>query len=262
MSTYDASAPAVQPLMKMYWSAQGWREPPVPPVPAVLARAIADGVLFAQPRSHTHDGWVTAARQAAAAVNAEEVGDAFLESLSSRRLDLRSALASYTVGRVFPEHEFAAAAGAGYCGVCGQYPDPDEDVNVFNFERFKWGGVRHTDVRYVAFDLALFARAPRTGPTPADRQLGREVIEALRGLPKGTMIGKAAAALRMVASNKAEREILVEILAIAGIWRTPARSSYRTTFVPSVEDEETGPDPSSGIDDDAVAEFLPSLAGN
>jgi hypothetical protein len=253
VSTYDASATALRPLMKMFWSAGGWREPPVPPGPAVMAQALKDGVLFRQPRSHTHDGWVTAARRAATDFSAAEVGDAFLESLSSRRLDLRSALASYAVARVFPEHEFATAPRGEYCVVCGQYPDPDEDVNVLNFERFKWGGVRHAEVRYVACDLALFGRAPRTGSTPADRQLGREVLEALRGLPKGAMIGKAAAALRMVPGNNAEREILAEILAIAGIWRTPARSSYRTAFPPP--GEEAG-DVDGGVDDEAVAEFL------
>ena len=245
MSTYDASAAALRPLMKMFWSARGWREPPVPPAPAELARAIADGVLFDQPRSDSHDGWVTAARRAAAGLSAEEVGAGFLESLSSRRLDLRSALGSYAVARMLREHEFEAAPGASYCAVCEQYRDPTEDLNIFSFERFKWGGVRRTDVRYVAFDLEQFARAPRTGPTPADRQLGREVVEALRGLPDRSMIGKAAAALRMIPSNKEEREILVEILATCGIWRTPARSTYRS-----------GGNEGFGVDDEAVAEFL------
>ncbi len=96
----------------------------------------------------------------------------------------------------------------------------------------------------MAFDLEQFARAPRTGPTPADRQLGRDMIDALRGLPDRSMIGKAAAALRMIPSNKEEREILVEILATCGIWRTPARSTYRS-------DGGEG----FGVDDEAVAEF-------
>ncbi|MFI7542974.1 hypothetical protein [Actinoplanes sp. NPDC049599] len=197
-----------------------------------------------RPRSDSHDGWVAAARKAAASVSAAEVGDAFLESLSSRRLDLRSALGSYAVGRALEEHEYRAARGARHCVVCEQYPDPEEDVNVLNFERFKWGGVRHSDVRYVAFDLEQFARAPRTGATDADRLLGREIIKTLGALPAGSMVGKAAASLRMVPSNKAEREVLVMILMSFGIWSPVTRAAYR----------DTGKE--SGINDGAVAEFL------
>jgi hypothetical protein len=247
MSTYDASASALRPLMRMFWSAEGWREPPVPPGPAERAKAIADGLLVDRPRSESHDGWVAAARKAAAAVSAAEVGDAFLESLGSRRLDLRSALGSYPVGRALQEHEYRAAKGARYCVVCEQYPSPEEDVNVLNFERFKWGGVRHSDVRYVAFDLEQFARAPRTGAIAADRQLGGEIIETLRGLPAGSMPGKAAAALRMVPSNKAERETLVTILMSCGVWTPVTRSARR----------DSGQE--SGINDAAVAEFLAGI---
>ena len=51
MSTYDPSAPALRPLVTMFWSAQGWREPRVPPGPADWVKAIADGVMFDQLRS-------------------------------------------------------------------------------------------------------------------------------------------------------------------------------------------------------------------
>lgn len=224
MPPYDASPVALRPLMKMFWWAEGWREPPVPP--PNLAEVIAADLMFAQPRSDTHDGWVAAARKAAATVTAEQVGDAFLESLTSRRLDLRSALGSYAVARALREHDFQAARGSGWCAVCELYPEVEEDLNTFNFERFKWAGVRRTDIAYVAFDLEQFANAPRTGATADDRRLGKEIITTLRALPERTMIGKAAAAVRLVPGNKDERENLVEILATAGVWRTPARTAY------------------------------------
>jgi hypothetical protein len=44
-----------------------------------------------------HDGWIRAARRAVAGVTAQEVGDAFLASLTSRRLDPRSTVASYAL---------------------------------------------------------------------------------------------------------------------------------------------------------------------
>src|SRR5690242_15813906 len=91
-ATYDPSPAALRPLMDMFWSAEGWRDPDQPPPADVLAEAVAAGVMFAQPRADDHDAWVTAARVAAEALSADEVGDAFLESLVTRRLDLRSAL--------------------------------------------------------------------------------------------------------------------------------------------------------------------------
>lgn len=68
-----------------------------------MAIAVAAGVMFSEPRMLDHDGWVTAARQAGAAVNPVQVGEAFLASLTTRRLDLRSALSSYAIARVLLE---------------------------------------------------------------------------------------------------------------------------------------------------------------
>lgn len=44
-----------------------------------------------------------------ALVPVQEAGEAFLASLSTRRLDLRSALGSWAVARYLPEHAFTSA---------------------------------------------------------------------------------------------------------------------------------------------------------
>jgi hypothetical protein len=67
-----------------------------------MAKAVAAGVMSTKLRTMDHDDdWVHAAR-AAADLSAEKVGDAFLASLTSQRLDLRSTLGSYAVARVLP----------------------------------------------------------------------------------------------------------------------------------------------------------------
>ena len=144
--TYDASPAALRPLMETFWSPQGWRRLPAWPTPAVLAQAVSAGVMFEEPEVHDHDEWVDKARQAAMAVSAEAVGDAFLESLSTRRLDLRSALGSYAIARVLPQHAFTPVSRALNpnavnlrCEICGRYSPYEQDLNVLNFERFKWG---------------------------------------------------------------------------------------------------------------------------
>ena len=231
---YDASPQARKPLMKMFWSAQGWRGQPVLPAPPDLARAVAAGVMFDQKRSASHDEWVTQARKAAARTSAQETGDAFLESLSSRRLDLRSALGSYAVAGTIPEHAESIPADQACCTVCNQYPDPEEDLNVLNFERFKWAGVRRTNVRYIAFDLEQFARAPRQGPNTTDLKLANTIFAALRALPPSTTRTNAAKAIDMLPGNRDEREALLDILNACGIWRTKIDTAALAKFLPSL----------------------------
>jgi len=82
--------------------------------------------MFTAPQPLDHDGWVQAARRAAASVPAHAVSEAFLVSLACRRMDLRSALASYAVARLLPEHREAVRRGLG-CAVCGIRVHRDAD---------------------------------------------------------------------------------------------------------------------------------------
>src|SRR5436189_202810 len=83
------------------------------------------------------------------------------------RLDRRSALGSFAVARHFPDHRHTGGS-ARYCTVCGSLGDPadncPEDLSVLNFERFKWGGVRHLHPIYAALDLELFAKGEKPVP--------------------------------------------------------------------------------------------------
>jgi hypothetical protein len=76
--------------------------------------AIEASVMFGEPRVEDHDGWVAAAPAAAGLLSPAEVGEAFLASPTSGRLDLRSALGSFAVARYLPEHPFS---GPGSCRV-------------------------------------------------------------------------------------------------------------------------------------------------
>jgi hypothetical protein len=270
--TYDVSAEALRPLMQTYWSAEGWRRPPVLPEQVVLDSAIAAGVMFPGPRRLGHDAWVDLARTVAARVTRDEVADAFLASLGSRRLDLRSALASYALARVLPVHTYEPSGSGGSCGVCGQYGgDRPEDLNVLNFERFKWGGVRRVQVPYVAFDLEQFLRAPRLIPTSEDVALGRRLIAATRGAAPDTTAARLAADLGFLKGNRAEREIALDVLSVCGILETDVHRGYFEGFVPATRREDppkrfvervyplswwTGAD---GINDQALEWFLPAM---
>ena len=176
---YDPSPAVLRTLTETFWSPVGWRSPPKWPEQDAMDRAVRAGIMFTGVRRLDHDGWVLAAIAAAAAVSAQEAADAFLASLTTRRLDLRSALGSLAVARHLPGHPFTipqdqvydgyAPVGPRDCAVCGfrGHEAEEQDLNLVSFERFKWGGVHRHSVSYIAFDLEQFARAPaRTREMP------------------------------------------------------------------------------------------------
>ena len=226
---YRVDRSALRALTDTYWTTDGWRGD-VPPPPEA---ALAAGIMFAEPWVAGHDEVVETARAAAAGLDRTEVAEAFLAGLTSRRLDLRSALGSYAVARHLPAHAFQPGVDDHRCDICGLIADDRPiDRNVLNFERFKWGGVRRDDLEYVAFDLVQFARAPRLEPGPADLDLGRALIEAIRALPPRTTAAKAVAALKVLPGGRDERGSVLEILSVCGILRTGSRPGYAEAFVP------------------------------
>ena len=111
----------------------------------------------------------------------------------------------------------------------------EQDLNVFNFERFKWGGVRRHSVPYIAFDLEQFARAPRPRPSDADIALGRQLTSYLSGLPAAATASQAVAGMTFIKGNKAEREVILDILGVTGILQTAGHPGFASAYVPAAE---------------------------
>lgn len=248
------------------------------PPKELLAEAVRAGVMFPAPQILDHDGWVQAAQQGAAAVTARDVGEAFLASLTSCRMDLRSALASYALIRHLPDHPYTERQGGVRCAVCGIGQARDgtaepEDLNSFSQARFGWGG-SPGGTTYAAFDLEQFGRAPRLEPTAADVSLGQEIIDYLRQLPPKTTAAQAAHGMTMVPGTRDQRNVLMEILGICGILHCPGHPGYADAFVP---DWKAGTDwpaqrfafgvypvwwwkAEGGISQDSLRQFLPQLS--
>lgn len=227
---------ALQILFHTYWSPAGWREPRLATDPEDFRYAKQAGVMF-DPIGLAHDRVVDWLLRGRAKVQAGEVTDAFLASLTTRRLDLRSALGSYAVARHFPPHKHEGGRGA--CRICGGYDLPEgeaEDLNVFNFERFKWGGVRHDRAAYAAFDLERFLAGERPKPTEQDKLVLRSIVDAIEGAEGDMTAPKLQGQLSgLFKSNKAEREVVLAILGFCGILRTPGHPAYWDHFVPYVD---------------------------
>ena len=106
-----------------------------------------------------------------------------------------------------------------------------QDLNVLNFERFKWGGVRHSDPLYAAFDLERFAEADVPSPKDNDLAILRETIQTAASMPKRAKLSDLAKALApILPSNNPERRTLIGILGYCGILRDPQRPGYLEGF--------------------------------
>ncbi len=227
---------ALKILTATYWSSAGWKpESQQITSPDDFRYAKQAGVMFDAIRV-SHGDIVRRAIEIRSMFDPEIIGNAFLASLSERRLELRSALGSYAVLRHFPPHEHHARRSG--CPVCGAYnaPDEDEDLNALNFERFKWGGVRHADPLYATFDLERFRSLDPPTPTEADVDIFRNILRAIESVPPATTAPKLEKALGgLVPSNKAERDILVGILGYAGVLTIPEHGGFLDGFVRSDE---------------------------
>lgn len=230
---------ALKILFTTYWSSTGWK-PEKDQITTAddLLHAKGAGVMF-DPVRLSHEEIVRRAIDVRARVDPEVVAAAFLASLSTRRLELRSALGSYAILRQFPDHDHHDHSLL--CQVCGEYDraGEDEDLNVLNFERYKWGGVRHEQPTYAAFDLERFLESDLPEPKDSDLAILRDLLRAIESAPPETTAPLLQARLGGIfPSNKAERDILVNILGYLGILRTPGHPGFVDRFVPFCERED------------------------
>ena len=174
-------------------------------------------------------------------VLSDDVATAFVASLSSRRLDARSALGSYAFARVLPDHALDPSPNsfATVCRVCGwsQMPAGHEALEAQNAEqmareRTRWGGVRHFDPDYALFDLTEWRGLPPLNPTSEDTRC-LELLLRTPGLltpeAKATELERAIRSL--LPSNKYERQTLIRILGYAGVLEASGYPSFFDSYV-------------------------------
>lgn len=223
-------AKAVKILFSKYWSSAGWRSDRSVSAED-YAYAKRAGVMF-DPVELSHDNAVERAVAAVSAIRRQDVARAFLASLTTRRLDLRSALGSYSIGRHLEPHPFS---GPGACSVCGEYDSCEPiDQNVLNFERLKWGGVRHSSPVYIALDLELLGKLEIPLSTDGDAEALLQILGLAASLPKAARardLEKAVGGL--LKSNKSEREVLLQILGYASVLEAAGHPGFLNQFIPA-----------------------------
>lgn len=220
-------------LFDTYWSSAGWhRGGQETPSEDDYAYAKSKRIMF-DPQRFEHADAVERLLNATAKLSRRVVADAFLASLSTRRLDWRSALGSYAVFQHL--HRHAAAGALHSCSICGANIQPaPQDLNLLNFQRLKWGGVQHSDVLYAMLDLELFLEQPPPPPTAEDKQILRNIVSSIHDAPaKVSSASLHKEFSTCLKSNKAERDMMIAILGYCGILATQEHPGFSDNFIPA-----------------------------
>jgi hypothetical protein len=230
MMTAPYDKKALRILFNTYWSPAGWRDKPTVS-PEDFAYAKTKGLMFER-CTRRHDEMVGAARALAEEIGQEAVANGFLASLTRRELSYRSALGSFAVSRWLPPHPYGTRRYPHNCSICGDYPEHiDEDMSVLNFERLKWGGVRHLFPYFAWFDLAEFRKLPTPSASTADRDVLKRVLDAAASQRRDARPSELEIAIAgLFPSNKPERRTALQILGYCGILQPVGHPSFFESY--------------------------------
>lgn len=205
-------------LFDTYWSSKGWKDNPTT-ANEDFAYAKSKGVMFDN-LGISHDDCIKELKLLITEISKKKITDAFLSSLSTRRLDWRSALGSYSNALKFDIHNFELDVTTRHsCRICEGYDDyADEDLNVLNFERIKWGGVRHSSILYNLLDLQIFMTLEIPTPTEYDFMIFNKILEIIDSSQFNDFPSQLEKNISGVfPASKDERRTLLEILSCCGI---------------------------------------------
>ena len=190
----------------------------------------------------SHDELVSLAVDSAAKLTPSAVASAFAASLTTRRLDWRSAFGSYAAVRHLRPHSYEhAKLDGGQCAVCGLAKSPSFDpTRLATLRATQRRLIRFASVAYAAFDLSTFGDLEVSPPTDADRSALRDLLDGLRGLTSADRLRNLDGAIRgTFKSNKGERRYVLEALGIAGVLAPKDLPSYFDAWVRDYDRETT-----------------------
>ena len=222
-------------LYNAYWGNGGWRSGDVSQEDYQIAKK--EGYMFDYPKPVSHEEVLEKLRILIRQIDKSDVANAFLYSLSTHRLEYRSVLGSYWYAAAIPKHTCVGAK----CDICGwtswkEFPnsyDLAHGLNVLNFERYKWGGVRHTSAEYALFDLQQFVKLPKVKASDRDKELLKEILACVYELESQNKAGKLQQLItrkKVIKSNKSEIDVLLDILGICGVLSSEAAPCYMDEF--------------------------------
>lgn len=213
---------------------------------AEIAIAKEQGYLFDYPEYESHLDALSRVRGLVAQIDPKDIANAFLFSLSTRRLEYRSALGSYYYAAAIPDHEFMdshnemIAATKNHCYLCGwtgrlQTANIKYGYNLYNYERYKFGGstIGSIHINYALFDLEQFIKLPKVAPTEEDKKIFADILSCVDCLGSSDKAGKlrnTISTAKIFKCNKDEISVLLGELGICGILACKNFPSYDVFF--------------------------------
>jgi hypothetical protein len=192
-------------LFKTYWSAQGWKKE-YSTEQKDLEYAKSKGLMF-DPITITLEELKAELNSLINRIDNKKIVDGFISSLTNKRLDWRSALASYFNAKLILEGKREVS------DFVKTNKFENEDINILNFERLKWGGVRYSRLIYNYVDLKIFEKEEISKPTKEDIDIFNSILNSIDDLNNGEYPGKLRDNLKdIVKGNKYERMNILEIL--------------------------------------------------
>jgi hypothetical protein len=230
-------------LFSTFWK-NGWIDQQnrnITPVDFAYARA--NGLMF-DPLTISHDELIAKIVGLIERIPADKVAKAFLSSLSTQRVDWRSSLASWHIAKQLRAHTYkenVVVTGHSYtngvaspcisheCEECGGEKNyHEEDLNVLNFERVRWGGVRHGSLIYTLLDMDQLGKSTIPEPASEDIAMFKAILQTVDTSAPKDSPGTLRDRLKLVfPSTKEERGTLLEILACVHILQAGDRASSR-----------------------------------
>lgn len=205
--------------------------------------AINKGVMFHNRPTTRHSECISKIRELLKVINDCDVANAFLYSLSTRCLEYRSALGSYWYVKNMPDHE---STGERKCFIC--HWDTYNDLrcnyefrnyyNTLNYERYRYGGVRHTKIQYALLDLEEFIKLPSVEHTKEDVQILLQILDCVSELKPNNKAGslqKIITSKKIFNSNKNEVSVILDILGICGVLENKEHHCYSEGFFDCID---------------------------
>jgi len=173
-------------------------------------------------------------------IDKQNVVTAFLYSLSTRKLEYRSFLSSYCIGKVTPDHNYITSLKINdyTCSICGmsEYECKEEiEFNTINFFKYKHGSCFDSPVQ-ILFDLEHFQNMPVVIPAEEDFEILnniKKIIETSEPKDRISQLKKRIGPI--IKSNDIEREGFLEILGVCGLIHDDIHIGYADNYVTYLE---------------------------
>jgi hypothetical protein len=197
-------------LFNTFWSSDGWLSDENRKIKSADFEYAKEKGLMFDPLTVTKSEILTRLQEIVETISLKKITDAFLSSMTNTRLDWRSALGSYAnAKRLLIENNFDEY----YYG-----HGTNIDLNILNFERIKWGGIRHNYGVYNWLDLTLLNNENVAKPTVEDINTFQLILNEIRNSEVDEKIDKLRDRLQeILKSSVEETHMFTEILGSADI---------------------------------------------